>query len=314
MKRVRHFRRVRPARRSRDAAESATADLAPRPSRHRPVIDRLVARSWHPRTHTAPSYLAPVPGGRAQARGRPSCRSIFHSVVGDRLHRQPRCSLTSTISLSFGSALIAVERHRLRQRLDRLHVDTTQGSPFLVGRIGIDARARSRRCRRSACSVAGVIEEARVALLHASSDCSGPEDCARRSRRSPWRRLDLLVPRPGVGLGFQQPVGHVTLLRLDRARQQRLDRLVHARALPAKNGGDGGRRSASRRSSRAPFPSSTGAVKTPSASLPCAALSGFSTFAERDAEGKIARLRAGAGQDQIAEAGKAHQRLGLARR
>ena len=57
--------------------------------------------------------------------------------------------------------------------------------------------------------------------------------------------------------------------------------------------------------------SSTGAVNTPSASLPCAAVVGRLAFAERDAAGEVARLRRAAGEDEVAEAGQAHQRLGL---
>ena len=70
-------------------------------------------------------------------------------------------------------------------------------------------------------------------------------------------------------------------------------------------------RSASRRSSRRAISTSTGAVKAPSASLPCAARVRLLAFAERDAEGEIARLRARAGQNQIAEAGETRHGLGL---
>ena len=66
----------------------------------------------------------------------PILQTSFHSsaVTGCTDSRE---FLTSTMSLSFGSALIACERHRLRQRLDRLDVDHHPGLALLGGRIGI---------------------------------------------------------------------------------------------------------------------------------------------------------------------------------
>ena len=55
---------------------------------------------------------------------------------------------------------------------------------------------------------------------------------------------------------------------------------------------------------------STGAVKTPSAS-PAWIACGLLAAAEIDAEGEIARLRARAGQQEIAETGQAHHGLRL---
>ena len=64
-------------------------------------------------------------------------------------------------------------------------------------------------------------------------------------------------------------------------------------------------RSASRRTSRRAISASAAAVNAPSASLPSAR----AAFAERDAEREVARLRRRAGEDQVAEARKAGQRL-----
>ena len=66
----------------------------------------------------------------------PILQTSFHSsaVTGCTDRRE---FLTSAMSLSFGSALIAGERHRLGQRLDRLDVDDDPRLALLGGRIGI---------------------------------------------------------------------------------------------------------------------------------------------------------------------------------
>src|SRR5664280_1286267 len=60
----------------------------------------------------------------------------FPLGVGDRLHRQPRIvDQHHRLELQFG--LDRIERHWLRQRLDRLHVDDHPGLARLGGEIGM---------------------------------------------------------------------------------------------------------------------------------------------------------------------------------
>ncbi len=121
--------------------------------------------------------------------------------------------------------------------------------------------------------------------------------------------LDLIVPGKFLGLRLQQPIRHAYPSAFS-GRVSSDSIAASTLILPSSSAATAAEIGMSTERSRA-MSSSTGAVKTPSARPPWIS-TGLLAAAETDAEREIARLRARAGEQEIAEAGQARHgfRLG----
>src|SRR6266404_240755 len=126
-------------------------------------------------------------------------------VRRDRLHRQPRIfHQRHGGELLFG--LDRGHRHRRLQRLVGLDVDADEFAG-LVGRIRIGL-LDDLGDPDDLLSFVGMIEEGAVALLHVHEILPGGEIAHPGPGLALGAFCNLLVPRPGRRLGFHQPVVH----------------------------------------------------------------------------------------------------------
>src|SRR5438874_1843366 len=144
-----------------------------------------------------------------------TCRSLaaghlrqkFPMLVAHRHDREPRLAHQLEL-LELGIGLDGGERHRLLDRLDRLHVDG-DGLALLVGRIGI-GRLHYLGDADDLLALARVIEEAAITHLHRL-------EVGRRlkvAHAGPRCALVLHQLVPGIrrGLRLDEPMSHFTPL------------------------------------------------------------------------------------------------------